>query len=97
MEMDTKEVSSQEARSLPLLELTADIGEAERKSSLTLMGKIISKTVIKTATVKMITKRIWFIQEPAQVDQLGTNIFIFSFKRVTHRTRGDHGQSMGLI
>ncbi|KAH7510870.1 hypothetical protein FEM48_ZijujUnG0075900 [Ziziphus jujuba var. spinosa] len=32
MEMDTREVLSQETRSLPLLELTADIEEAERKS-----------------------------------------------------------------
>ncbi|KAH7522123.1 hypothetical protein FEM48_Zijuj07G0104600 [Ziziphus jujuba var. spinosa] len=36
--MDTKEVSSQEARSLPLLELTADIGEAERKSRTSIGG-----------------------------------------------------------
>lgn len=85
--MDTRENFDIECRSLPQLELTAAVAEAVRKSSLTLVGKLISECVLKNITVQMIVKRIWVTQEPIHVDQIGPNMFLFYFKRVSDRDR----------
>ncbi|KAH7520511.1 hypothetical protein FEM48_Zijuj08G0151600 [Ziziphus jujuba var. spinosa] len=64
----------------PLLELTSDLVEASRKSSLTLVGKIISEKEVKSTTVQMIIRRIWFTQDHVRMDQLGSNIFLASIE-----------------
>lgn len=54
--------------SFPQLELTTDVGEAARRYSLALVGKIISYKVINKNTIQMISRRIWFKQQPVVVD-----------------------------
>lgn len=70
------------------LELIMDEEEATRKSNMTLVGKFISEKTIKKNIVQLITRRIWFIQEPVNVDYIGENTFIFSFRKESDRARG---------
>ncbi|KAH7511779.1 hypothetical protein FEM48_Zijuj12G0018900 [Ziziphus jujuba var. spinosa] len=90
--MEAEENFSSIQEGAPKLELTADILEAERRSSQTLVGKIITEKVIKKTTVLMITKRIWFTQESVSVEQLSPNIFLFAF-----RTKADQDRIHGLL
>ncbi|KAH7510799.1 hypothetical protein FEM48_ZijujUnG0086600 [Ziziphus jujuba var. spinosa] len=85
--MEAEENFSSIQEGAPQLELTANILEAERRSSQILVGKIITEKVIKRMTVLMITRRIWFTQESVSVEQLNPNIFLFAFRTKADQDR----------
>lgn len=71
----------------PQLKLTANLSEVAQRSSVTLVGKIISENELQKNTVQLIIRKIWFTQDPVGVEQLSTNLFLFSFKRMSDRNR----------
>lgn len=53
---------------------------ARRLSNLSLVGKICSDKSICKNVVVMIMRRVWFTEEQIKIEQLGRNVFLFSFK-----------------
>lgn len=79
--MESEEISDRNQGPLPMLELTVDVADAQRKSNLALVGKIITEKLIKKKTIQMIIRRIWFTNDFVRVEQLCNSTFLFSFKK----------------
>lgn len=69
------------------LNLVADDENASRLSSLSLVGKILSKKLINLNLAQMIIKRVWFTKNHVKLEQISLNVFLFSFKIVEDRNR----------
>lgn len=72
---------------LPQLTLVADNEGASKRAGISLAGKILSKKKFKGNEILMVARRIWFTKEPPKVEEIGQNLFLFTFKSETDRNR----------
>lgn len=72
---------------LPQLTLVADNEGASKRAGISLAGKILSKKKFKGNEILMVARRIWFTKEPPKVEEIGQNLFLFTFKSEADRNR----------
>lgn len=60
---------------------------AQILSNLSLVGKIYLDKSISKNVVVVIMRRVWFTEEQIKIEQLGKNVFLFSFKNEQDKNR----------
>lgn len=82
----------------PQINLVADIERESKRTSITLLGKILAGKTLSVNDVFMVTRIIWFTRDIPKVEEVDKNTFFYSHSnpRMTEIEFGiaNHGRSI---